>query len=178
MLHLTHLPHQEPGEKVIIYLRRHWFIFAKISAFFIFLSILPLFLRSFIVRHLPQLLSDSMWGPSMTLLISIYYLFIWVLWYQNFLDYYLDLWIVTDRRIINTEQNSLFNRVIAEQRLSRIQDVTSTQKGFLPTFLNYGEVKVQTAGQQPQFHFEQIPNPHEVARHINKFVEYNRVNGH
>ena len=174
MIHLTHLPHREKGEQVIIYVRRHWFVFLKKAIFFLVLLLLPLVIRGVVVQNDPFLIRDPRWGPALALLLSTYYLYVWVLLYQNFLDYYLDVWIVTDRRVINTEQNDLFNRVVAEHRLHRIQDVSSIQKGFLPTFLDYGDVVVQTAGQIPLFRFEEVPRPHAIARQINTLVEWNK----
>lgn len=171
MLHLSHLPHHEPGEKVVLHLRRHWFILLKTVLFFLFLAILPLFMRYFFTQQAPGLLTHELWRPVLVLATSIYYLYIWALFYRGFLDYYLDLWVVTDRRILNIEQNDLFHRVISEHRLNKIQDVTSTQQGMFATFLDFGEVRIQTAGQDPRFNFEQVPAPHAVARQVNKLIK-------
>lgn len=174
MFHLTHLPHQEPGEKVILFLRRHWFIAARLAAVYAVLAMVPIAVRWFLGQVDPGFLVHPVGRPVLLLAGSVYYLFWWLMLYRHFLDYYLDLWIVTDRRILNIEQNDLFNRVISEQRISRIQDVTSTQRGMAPTFLDYGEVHVQTAAEVERFVFEQVPHPHQVARQINTLVEWKR----
>ena len=65
---------------------------------------------------------------------------------------------------MNVEQAGLFNRVISEQRLVRVQDITSEVRGLFPTFLHYGNVFVQTAGERERFVFEQVPEPDLVKK--------------
>jgi len=102
---------------------------------------------------------------------SLYYLYILLFFFNAFLDYYLDVWIVTTKRIINIEQKGLFNRVIAEHELDKIQDVTGEQKGFFATIFSFGDVLVQTAGEVPMFIFRQVDNPFEVAKTINHLLK-------
>lgn len=94
--------------------------------------------------------------------------------FSSFVDYYLDAWILTNEKIINIEQKGLFNRVISEQRLYRVQDITSELKGIIPTFLNYGNVYIQTAGEEERFAFKQVPAPYDVVKKINVLVEENK----
>ena len=84
---------------------------------------------------------------------------------------HLDVWTVTTDRVINREQNGLFNRVVSEMDLYRIQDVTAEQKGFFPTILHYGNVYIQSAGVKERFIFEQVPSPYRVAKIIQKLDE-------
>jgi hypothetical protein len=69
---------------------------------------------------------------------------------------------VTDRRIVIIKQKCLFSRVISELELENIQDITTDIKGIIPTFLNYGNLFVQTAAEMERFVFRNIPNPTEV----------------
>ena len=93
-------------------------------------------------------------------------MFVWVYFFIGWVDYYLDAWIVTNDRIINIEQNGLFNRVISEQRLYRVQDVTAEVGGIIKTFFNFGTVFIQTAGEVGRFNFEEIPEPYLVKKII------------
>ena len=52
-----------------------------------------------------------------------------------------------------------------------MQDITSEVKGFIPTFLNYGNIYIQTAGTQERFIFKDIPNAPEVTQEIIKIVQ-------
>ena len=171
MFSLAHLPNQQQNEKIILFLRRHPLIFFKFVLLFIFLSLLPVAFYLFFSFAWPNLFTQPFFHALLILFSSIYYLFIWLLFFYSFLDYYLDIWLVTNYRIINIEQNGLFNRVISEQKLDRIQDVTSEVKGLMPTFFDYGNVYVQTAAEQERFIFKQIANPAEVRKKILSLAE-------
>lgn len=166
----VYFPGKRDGEQVTLLLRRHPFVFFVTVVYFILLALLPLALRLLLPAEFVPEPGGTAQGV-IVLLTSAYYLFLWLFFAYAWVDYYLDLWIVTDERIINIEQAGLFNRVISEQRLIRVQDVTSDVKGFFPTFLNYGHVFVQTAGEHARFAFEQVPYPDLVKKVVLKASE-------
>lgn len=84
-----------------------------------------------------------------------------VLWF----DYYLDVWIVTNQRIIDVEQIGMFQREVSEFMLNRVQDVTVEIPSFIATLLHYGNLKVHTAGEQG-FTAYDIPHVDEVKEII------------
>ena len=171
MFRLKYLPHRKPDEKIIFFLHRHWFILAKIIIGYLILALFPAAAYFFIKKELGHILEIEAIVIFLRLLIFLFYLYWWLMLYHSFLDYFLDVWIVTNHRVINIEQRSMFNRVVAEHKLYRIQDAMSHQKGILPTFLNYGEIHIQTAGTEKVVVFEEVPNPHYVAREIHSLIE-------
>lgn len=173
-MHIEHLIKQKSYEKPAYILRRHAFIFLKDIALFVLLAAIPYALFRVVFDMYPWLLAHTLAYPVIVLVASLYYLSIWLFFFGHFLDYYLDLWIVTNDRIMNIEQQGLFGRTIAELDLWKIQDVTSEVKGMVPTFLNYGNVFIQTAGEQKRFVFEQVPNPHEIRKRIVDLIEDDR----
>jgi hypothetical protein len=50
--------------------------------------------------------------------------------------------------------------------MHNVEDVTTVQNGFFPTFFNYGTLKVETAGEQVNFVFTFCPNPGYFANII------------
>lgn len=74
--------------------------------------------------------------------------------------------LVTNERIVDIDQNTIFNRSVATLTLSRIQDVSAEVKGPAQTLLQYGTVVVQTAGQEQNFHFDYMPRPYEAEQYI------------
>ena len=74
--------------------------------------------------------------------------------------------IVTDRNITQILQYGLFNRKVSQLNLVNVEDVTSTQNGIIPTMFGYGELKIETAGEQVNFHFTYCPNPGYFAKII------------
>lgn len=163
-------PGQHEGERVILVLRRHPFVFTMTVLYFLLLATLPAVLHLAIPRGLFAWAGGPLQGV-VVLLTSAYYLFLWLFFTFAWVDYYLDLWIVTEERVINIEQAGLFNRTISEQRLIRVQDVTSEVRGLFPTFLSYGHCYVQTAGERTRFTFEQVPHPDLVKKIVLKAHE-------
>ena len=162
-----YFPGKEPDEKIIIALRRHVAAVAeKIFLFAVIGLILPIIY--FFTRDYLTWLDDSTGlGYLVSVLaVSLFYLYILLFIYHAWVDYYLDLWIVTNERIVAMEQKGLFHRVVSELRLNRIQDVSSETKGFFPTIFKYGTVHIQTASEEDKFYFSEVPRPEMVARQI------------
>ncbi|MEI7498380.1 MAG: PH domain-containing protein [Candidatus Falkowbacteria bacterium] len=173
MLDIYRIPNQLPDEKVITVLRRDTFVlFNRTMLFLLLFAILGI--AAFIITNfIPGLLTDA-YQPILLLAGSAYFLFIWLFYFFSFIDYYLDTWIITNERIINIEQNGFFSRTISEERLFRVQDVTSEVKGFWPTIWRFGDVFIQTAGEKQRFHFEQVPHPDMVRDTIIRLAEQDR----
>ncbi|MDO8582350.1 MAG: PH domain-containing protein [bacterium] len=171
MINLEEISHQKEYEKFILTLRRHWIIlFGHFCMLFLEIA-LPLVLMLLWNPSIADLANHPIIGPAFLLLASSYSLLIILLFFHNFVDYYLDTWIVTNERLINIEQKGFFFRTIAELRYYRVQDVASEVKGILPTLFHYGDVTVQTAGTQPRFTMKQVPNAHDIARRIHILLE-------
>lgn len=173
MLSFTYLPSQLPDEKVVMVMRRDLFIMFKRVASFLLLFGLFFGFGLLLFSVFPDMFSAE-YLPLLFLAGSAYLLFVWLFFFFSFVDYYLDVWIITNERIINIEQQGFFSRTVSEQRLFRVQDVTSEVVGFFPTILKYGYVYVQTAAEQQRFAFEEIPNPNEVRDLIIKLAESER----
>lgn len=74
--------------------------------------------------------------------------------------------IVTDRNITQILQFGLFSRKVSQLNIVNVEDVTSEQRGILQTSLNYGVLKIETAGEQANFVYDFCPNSGNVAKII------------
>ncbi len=171
MLDLEKLPGLLPDEKLIKLYRRH-----PITLFGLYMGvaitfIIPLSAYLFIRGMLGDFFETEAGLTLFVLFVSVFLLFALLFMFQQFLDHWLDVWILTNRRIINIEQTGLFTRVRAEVRLYRVQDVTSEIKGFMRHMFNYGMVFTQTAGERMRFTFEDIPEPKEASKLILQLAE-------
>ncbi len=101
---------------------------------------------------------------------SLYTLFVLALFLTQFVDYYLDVWVVTNERVIDIQQQGLFKRTVSELDLDRVQDASSNLQGVFSTFFNYGDVEIQSAGAESKFSFKDIPQPHKVRTELLKWV--------
>lgn len=163
-------PGQHENEKIILFLRRHWFIFFM-RILLILISITGLVAIYVFFNTVNSNFRESTYYNFLLFGESLATLFIWNFFFILWLDYYLDAWIVTNERIINIEQRGFFSRNISELKLVKIQDVTSEIIGVVPTLLDYGNIYVQTAAETERFTFYQIPNPNYVKNVIVQLQE-------
>lgn len=156
----------EPNEKVLTTVRKHWFIIVVEMLGILLFALLPLFL--FVLVALAPLPFDT---TNLFLLYSQEILFVTAGWLLLstmagagvWTHYFLDLWVITDRRIIVIEQVHFFNRKVSNFRLERLQDIKVTIKGIIPTLLNYGTVRAQTASAaDSNFTSPGLPAPREL----------------
>lgn len=161
-------------ETVILRLRHHWFSFASQALVFTLYAAIPFVLWWVQRRFLPELFLDptSFASLAAALAMSAYLLFVLQAFFTAWVDYALDVWVVTDQRIMNIAQNSLFHRTVSELSLDRVQDVTSEVKGVWATFFGFGSIIVETAGEQEHFEFTTLPRPELIAKRV---VELARV---
>ncbi len=156
-----HFRGQHDDEKIVSVIHRHWF---DITMHYIFIGFVVALLIS------ATLLVDtieSMFGmkdvlPLLLFIDSIVVTFLWFYGFLMWIDYWLDVWIVTDQRVVNIEQKGLFSRHVSELHFHTVQDVTSKVQGLIPTLLNYGDVEVQTAAEKTRFLFRRVPDPYAI----------------
>jgi uncharacterized membrane protein YdbT with pleckstrin-like domain len=145
-------------EKILMKVRQHWLLLVWPSWKFIFLTALGIY---------PAAKFEAFRGNLIALLLF----FCWVLLVFNscfhlFLNWYLNVYVVTNKRVINVTHHSLFERQTTEASLQRVQDVTHKTLGFLSMLFNYGDVIIQTAGHHTLIHFHMIPKPRAAHRLI------------
>ncbi|HPN54732.1 MAG TPA: PH domain-containing protein [Candidatus Moranbacteria bacterium] len=160
-----HFKDLEKNETIINVLHRHWFYL--LLQYIIVIAVMVIFMAGIFV--LPALYPDFLkeLDPALTSFgINFFILALWIYSFMIWIDYYFDIWIITSERIINIEQKGLFSRKASELRFRKIQDVTTEVVGFLPTIFNYGDVKIQTAGEQNEFIFRTIPDPYIIKNVI------------
>ncbi len=161
---------EENGEKVILLLRRHpFFILTKMSLYLI-LALVPIVVGLLFYSFF---LSQNLF-IAFFFVASLWYLFIWLGIFYSLTMYTLDVWIVTNKRIIDSTQHGFFNRTISELHLNRVQDTSVQTKGIIQTFLKFGDLQVQTAGTEEKFKFLQIPKPTKVKDKIMKLATTSR----
>jgi len=149
-------------ENLIILLRRHWI--NLLSQLFPFMALILVLLIAYLLFYLflePHLL-NPVEMQFIHLGTALFVLFLWSFIFVVFIDYYLDVWIVTNERIVNVEQKGLFRREISELRLENVQDLTTDIGGIVKTFFDFGDLYVQTAGKRERFLFKSIPHPERV----------------
>lgn len=167
------MPPLEHNEKILYTARKHWFILAGETFLLLVLAVVPgllLFAPHLVPSEILDALQTLINIPgSFTLIVlfawTLFLLILWIAFFMFWTDYYLDVWFVTNSRVIAMEQRGLFHRNISTFRLDMIQDATVEVPGILATMLRFGTVKVSTASDY-SFTFKGVARPYELKECI------------
>lgn len=166
----------EPDEEVLKVVRKHWFIIvAELMGTFLML-LLPFFVL-FLAALFPNTLSVldvdlHDYTKLITFIVAAWSVLTIMTGFATWTHYYLDLWIITDRRIILVDQIHFFNRNVSIFRLERLQDIEFKISGIIPTLLNFGTLKAQTAGaHESNFSSNGLPDPRDLQAVIQKAMD-------
>ncbi len=85
----------------------------------------------------------------------------WVSWYG-------DVYILTNYRIIDVEQQGFFRRSFAETTLNNIQDISHDVSGIAATLWDYGTIIVQTAGASQDISLNNVGHPQRQSVYLLK----------
>lgn len=159
-------------EKIVLKVHRHKLVLIFKSFFLILFVLLPPVLFWFSRQ------AGTVKGNELALFLSIYSAILligWMIFFIIWTDYYLDVLVVTDKRIVDIEQRGFFKREVSTVRLESIEDITINVSGVLATFLDYGTLKLQTAAENREFIIYDVPHPNQIKSTIfelqNKKIE-------
>lgn len=143
-----------PSEKPLMLIKRHWIIILKLWLYFFGWIFVTLIIYIFWNYAWVHLLVIIFW--------MIYSIFLYVEW----LNHELDLYIITNHRIIWVDQVWFLDRKVSECNLWQVQEVWNQTKWFLANILNYWTITIQTAWNATNFIMEMAPTPIENSRKI------------
>lgn len=154
--------------------RRHWFVIFAEGIAFAFMALLPIIGIFILTAIFPEIAGYIFpYAAFITFYFFAWLILIWMLFFIAWTNYYLDILLVTNKRIIDIEQIGLFSRDVAELRLENIQDIKVEAVGIIQSFLKMGNLHIQTAGQNKEVSFKNIPNAYEVKNVIS--TQYDHV---
>lgn len=160
---LHSFPGQDQNEAVFVFARPYPVAFLGTALIFFIVFIFSVLGQLALMNTNFFQISDTNVIGFAVLFLGIFQLATIIVFLVAVLDFYYDLIIVTDRRLIDIDQEQLFFRRIAELSLEDIEDVSSQTQGFLQDLFNYGTVEIQTAGAKDNFNIRNIHMPREVA---------------
>lgn len=160
---------QEEGEIALLILRRHfltnihWMLITMLL-FFIPLLFIP-FSSSLSVFNFLEL------PVRFVLIFAIfYYLVIFTYAFVNFITWYFNVALITNKKVIDVDFSKLVYKNVAATKHSLLQDASYSQIGVLRSLFDYGDVMVQTAGSLENFEFPAVPNPERVVRIVEEQI--------
>lgn len=155
---------QDPDEKILLLLRAHpittlkWIIPAILLFIVPFLVPEAFLLLNLDLRQIPQSFA--------VVFLIINYLLVLIIVFEGFLYWYFNVYIVTDKNIIDVDFHSILFKNIDVAPLRNIEDTSSKMGGILNSIFHYGDVVIQTAGTARNIDLESVPRPHHVADFI------------
>lgn len=77
-----------------------------------------------------------------------------------------DVVYVTNEKVAQVLYQTIFHRKVSQLNMGDVQDVTVSQRGVFAHIFNYGTLVIETAGEQQNYTFSFVPEPHETAKVI------------
>lgn len=156
---------QEKDEWVIMVTRKHWL--ALISPFILgALVVVVLIVFSRLVLDTTAGLVgdlDDIAVSAFELLIVMYAV---LASFGAWLIRYFNVVVLTNKHIVDVSQKAFFARSVSTLALENIEDVSIDKNGFIGTIFDYGDLKIQTAGELPNFELKSVADPERVQRII------------
>ena len=154
---------QNKGEKVFILLRRHFITnFGWLFSNTIYAAIPPL-LGTLIEILAPTLVDVSTIPGNFIALFGIgvatYYSLILTNVIRHFVEWYFNVFFVTNERVLDFDFTPFVSRGVNETRLVNIENVKEKSIGFIPSLFNYGNVQIFSAADKSVITFDHIPRP-------------------
>jgi len=170
----------EPGEHVVKEARKHWFLFLGELLPYAILIVIPFALPKLLALA-PPVAQYAAFFTYQTILtravLGIWLLVIWTSAWGVFTRYFLNVWVLTNHRIVDVKQRRYFYREVSSLFLSRVQDVTTNVTGVLSSLLGVGDIKVQTAAEDVEFVMRGIPHPEQMRDLVLKYVSTKPASG-
>jgi len=163
----------EPGEHVVLQVRKHWFLFLAELLPYAIMAIVPFALPKLLVFAPPLAQYAAFFDfttPLMRAAFGVWLLVTWTGAWSAFTRYFLNAWVLTNQRIATIKQQRFFNREVSSLLLPRVQDVTTNISGVVFSLLGIGDIKVQTASEDVEFVMRGIPRPEQMRDLILKYV--------
>lgn len=164
-----------PDEKILKVVHRHIFSFFGDIFAVIVMFVVPiiLFIIYAIVPH--ESLAPLFEGnPTIGILFLIvtWFIFAWLFVWWRWTDHFLDVLVITDKRLFEVKQNGFFDREVSTFGLNKIQNIKTTQAGIIASMLNYGDIFIETAGESDNLDITMVPDPSGLKKFINGLQDY------
>ncbi|RAL57895.1 hypothetical protein BLD25_00895 [Candidatus Gracilibacteria bacterium GN02-872] len=157
---MLNLQNMRPGEEVLMVVKRHWIVYVMLFIYF-FSGVIVTFMIFFFFGL-------NTWGYMLNIIL---WLILSIILYIEWLNHELDMYVVTNNRVIGLEQIAFLNRAVTECNLGQIQEVNSKAKGLFANIFNYGTLSIQTAGSKTTLKMEFCPDVMQTSRKILNVVD-------
>lgn len=164
------LMHQEPDEHIELFLRQHW------------VTNLPWIITTFLGALLPlgmplfKQFAETAFTINIPLkaemsIVILWYMLILAFSLEHFLHWHFNIYIVTNKHLVDINFWNLLSRDITEVCLKDLQSAQSKITGITGSLFNFGDVTIETAAKGQSISFLAVPRPDFVADRIQNLQE-------
>jgi len=158
---------QSGEEQVLLVVHKHWASFLH-DMFYILLPAFVAFALLVLISSFPQTGVDAGIHVIAAILFPLSMLAVLIMAAVLWSNYYLDMLVVTDRRLFFISQISLTRREVLGWNVQEVRTVNARQDNFLESFFNFGTIIVSTEEEEGDARIEGVPNPEYVCAVILK----------
>jgi hypothetical protein len=156
----------QTSEAVLAVFRRHWlYLWPALPLQVLVALTLPLLALWYVgraaevsplVRNVLGLLSLA-WG--------LYWL---TRAYLAYFRYWNDIWVLTNQRLVDSYKAHWFHHRMVTADLVNIQNISANREGLFQTWLNFGDLECETAGERQRFTLAGIPSPSDALAEVDR----------
>lgn len=168
----VYLADQDADEEILLFLRRHFITNVPWIATTLVLLFIPLFISFFLTSTAFGTFFSLSFLPSQFFLVFLFFYYLIVVTYAfvQFITWFFNVSLVTNKRVIDIDFSDIVYHNVAATKIRLIEDVNYSQTGFIRSFFDYGDVIVQTAGEEVNFDFLAVPHPARVVNIIESLI--------
>ena len=160
---------EDSDEKILYVIRRSFWAVIPSLTFIAILTLIPMVFFPYLYSLNIKLALGIKSGFIASLNI-FWYLFTFGYLFGVFVNWYFNVFIITNKKIVDFDVRGLTYKNTSETALRNVEDVTSRVTGTLGTVFNIGEVFVQTAGEEREFEFSMMDSPSEIRDIISDLI--------
>ncbi len=148
----------DEGERILHVAHRHILIFKVAAAKTTFFGIIIPIIGYFIF---PQfLIGFSIWTA-----VGVFGYF------YHFLDWYFDVWVLTNTGVIDIERDGMFDVTTTRIDYHMIEGISYTIKGVMQTIFNYGNITIDKLGAKTSVILLEAASPRKLERIVMRYQE-------
>ncbi len=103
--------------------------------------------------------------------VSLAAVFVLIWWIRNFMDYFLDTWLITNKGIIDLAWHGWFHRSSSRVLYSDLQGVSYEVNGIIGTLFRYGTMEIEKISTGTTISMEYVKNPRRIESIVLECME-------
>ncbi|MEK7133596.1 MAG: HAMP domain-containing sensor histidine kinase [Patescibacteria group bacterium] len=154
-------------EQMLLVVHKHWVSLFGDAVLTLVPGFVILWLL-FLFRDLPLSQADASVHAIVTFLVPLSFLILWTILAIQWTNYYLDMLVVTDRRVFYTAQINFTQRSVRQWYISDVRRVNVRFRNIFESYFNYGSLEISVHEEQEPVNIAGIPDPEYIAAVILK----------